>query len=256
MLDDDSRVRERPDGHLRVRIVAALAAFFWGFLFFGVIDLLAFAAGEEFHATLVLGTGWGLVFLFLVAVPLGAVAGWRRATAPVARAQVALVAVAVVAGAALSASARHFVLAAALGVTVAVLLALDRGSATGVLQTWRWSRAPGALVIVAVGPACAYAWTAARSAGSGGVTDDTWSLDHWPVQAALPLALLAIAALASGHPRGWRLPAWCVAMAAGWFAVVCWLQPNLAGSVGRTWSTALFVWALAFIAATSRTASR
>lgn len=256
MPDDDLRVQERPRGRLGVRIVAALAAFFWGFVFFGVIDLLSFALGEEFHATLVLGTGWGLVFLFLVAVPLGAVAGWRREMAPAARAQVALVAVAVVAGAALSASARHLLVAGALGVTAAVLLALDRGNATRVLQTWRGSKAPGALVIVAVGPACAYAWTAARSTGSGGITDDTWWLDHWPIQATLPLALLAIAALASGHPRGWRLPAWCMATAAGWFAVVCWLEPDLVGSVGRPWSTALFVWALAFIAATSRTASR
>ncbi len=43
-------------GRGSARIVAALAAFFWGFVFFGVIDLLSFAAGEEFHATLVLGT--------------------------------------------------------------------------------------------------------------------------------------------------------------------------------------------------------
>jgi hypothetical protein len=35
----------------------------------GHIDLLAFAQDEQFHAALLLSTGWGLVFLFLIAGP-------------------------------------------------------------------------------------------------------------------------------------------------------------------------------------------
>jgi hypothetical protein len=53
-----------------VRILAALLAAFWGLAFYGLIDLLAFAQGREFHAALLLSTGWGLLFLFLVAAPL------------------------------------------------------------------------------------------------------------------------------------------------------------------------------------------
>jgi hypothetical protein len=42
---------------------------FWGFFFYGLIDLLACAQGAQFHAALVLSTGWGLLFRFLVARP-------------------------------------------------------------------------------------------------------------------------------------------------------------------------------------------
>jgi hypothetical protein len=55
---------------LVVRILAAALAVFWGLVFYGLIDLLAFAQGAEFHAALLLSTGWGLLFLFLVAAPL------------------------------------------------------------------------------------------------------------------------------------------------------------------------------------------
>jgi hypothetical protein len=55
-------------------VLAGLLAVFWGFLFYGLIDLLAFAQGPDFHASLLLSTGWGLLFLVLVAGPLVAVA--------------------------------------------------------------------------------------------------------------------------------------------------------------------------------------
>jgi hypothetical protein len=71
-------------------------------------------------------------------------------------------------------------------------------------------------VLIAVAPGCAYAWTSAT--GDARITDDTWGLDHWPAQAALPLAVPLICALAAGHPPGWRLPAWSAGAAAAWFA--------------------------------------
>ena len=106
------------------------------------------------------------------------------------------------------------------------------------------------LVILAVAPCCAYAWTSARTTGDAQITDDTWGLDHWPVQAALPLALLLISALAAGHPSGWRLPTWSAGAAAAWFAVVCWLEPHLVASVSRPWAAITLLWSAAFIAAT------
>ena len=70
------------------------------------------------------------------------------------------------------------------------------------------------------------------------------------MQAALPLALLLISALAAGHPSGWRLPTWSAGAAAAWFAVVCWLEPDLVASVSRPWAAITFLWSAAFIAAT------
>ena len=78
----------------------------WGFFFYGLIDLLAYAQGEQFHAALVLSTGWGLLFLFLVAAPLVSLAVRASAVSPSALAEVALVAAAVITAAVLSSSPR------------------------------------------------------------------------------------------------------------------------------------------------------
>jgi hypothetical protein len=178
-------------------------------------------------------------------VPAGA--GVRRLGSVFA--QVGLVAVAVVAAAALSSSPRYLPVSAGLIATIAVLAVLAPDHPLNAVKAWRWSAIPGGLVILAVAPCCAYAWTSARTTGGAELTDDTWGLDHWPAQAALPLAVLLISALAAGHPAGWRVPAWSAAAAAAWFAVVCWLEPQLVASVGRPWAAATLLWSAAFISA-------
>lgn len=254
MADPAARASASAAGRFGLGMVAALFGLFWGFFFYGLIDLLAFAQGEEFHAALVLSTGWGLLFLFLTAGPLLALSLRASAVSPSALAQVALVAAAVVAAAALSSSLVHMFVSAGLIATVVVLAVLARDRPWYVVRTWRWSAVPGALVVLAFAPCCAYAWTSARTTGGAQLTDDTWGLDHWPVQAALPLALLLICGLAAGHPSGWRLPTWSAGTAAAWFAVVCWLEPHLVASVSRPWAAITLLWALAFVAATTLSA--
>src|SRR3954467_9460307 len=90
MLDVDAAVSGRVDRRLWLRVLAGLFGVFWGFFFYGLIDLLAFAQGEQFHATLLLSTGWGLLFLFLVAAPLLALAVRPSAVSPSALAEVTL----------------------------------------------------------------------------------------------------------------------------------------------------------------------
>ena len=223
---------ERPAPQLPARMLAGVLAVFWGFLFYGLIDLLAFAQGPDFHASLVLSTGWGLLFLVLVAGPLVAVAV-RPGTRATAVGQVAVAGVAVAVAAALSGSPRHLLVAGALLATAAVLTAVRPPTAL------RGRRPPG----VRRGPRPAggprrrprlrLRLDAARTTGSGTLTDDTWGLDHWPVQAAFPLAVLGVAALAAARPAGWQLPTWTVAISAAWFGTVCWLEPDLVGSPGR-----------------------
>ena len=128
MADAAADVSARAIGRFGPGIVAALFALFWGFFFYGLIDLLAFAQGEQFHAALLLSTGWGLVFLFLVAGPLFAMSVRASAVSPSALAQVALVAAAVLAAAALSSSPRHLFVAAGLIATVTVLAAASNHS--------------------------------------------------------------------------------------------------------------------------------
>jgi hypothetical protein len=109
---------------------------------------------------------------------------------------------------------------------------------------------------VAVVPAVDYSWSCARNTGAGVATDNTLGFDHWPAQAALPIAGLLIAAVAVGHPRGWRLPAWSVAATGFWFALVALVEPNLVGSINRPWSAALIAWSVLFVAATHFSAPR
>src|SRR5437764_12035034 len=100
----DLRAEKRPSSRRQavLQILAAALAVFWGLAFYGLIDLLAFAQGPEFHATVLLSTGWGLLFLFLVAAPLAAVCLRPSRVPAAALAEVALVATAVIAAAAAS----------------------------------------------------------------------------------------------------------------------------------------------------------
>jgi hypothetical protein len=246
MADAVVEVAASAAGRSWLRIAATLFGLFWGFFFYGLIDLMAFAQGEQFHAALLLSTGWGLVFLFLVAGPLGCPerAGVRRISVSAcpggagrrrgrrgSRAQLFTPA-----PVRLSRTYRH---GRGAGGSRA-RSPLERGANLALVGRSRGT------VILAVAPCCAYAWTSARTTGGAQLTDDTWGLDHWPVQAALPL----ISALAAGHPCGWRLPTWSAGTAAAWFAAVCWLEPDLVASVSRPWAAITLLWSAAFIAAT------
>jgi hypothetical protein len=240
---------------LSARVLAGPLAVFWGFAFYGLIDLLAFAQGPAFHPALMLSTGWGLLFLVLVAAPLAA-AALRARYLSTAIGPVAVVGVAVAVAAGLSGSPRHLLVAGGLLGSAAVLAALRPAAPSTARAPRRTSWAAGLLVVLAAGPACAYAWSAARTTGTGTLTDDTWGLDHWPVQAAYPLAVLGVAALAAARPAGSRLPTWTAGVAAAWFGTVCWLEPDLVGSPGRMWATLVLIWAVAFVLAQSRPGQR
>src|SRR5690349_3523897 len=91
MVDADAKVRGSSKSRLWLPFAACLFGVFWGLLFYGLIDLLAFAQGEEFHATLLLSTGWGLVFVFLIAAPVVALGVRASAVSSSALAELALV---------------------------------------------------------------------------------------------------------------------------------------------------------------------
>ena len=236
-----------------VRVVAVLAAGFWGVLFFGLLDLLAFAQGPEVHASLLLSTGWGLLFVVLVAVPRCTTAFARSAASAAVAAELSAVAVALLAAAAMAASPRHLLPAAGVLATAALVGGSSGVRRRALLPGWRPSWPCLSAVALAAGPCAAYAWTSARTYGTSVLTDDTWSLDHWPVQAALPVAGLLVAGIAAGHPTGWRVALWSVTAADLWFAAVSWAHPDLTGSVGRAWAVAMVGWAIGFVAVVMRT---
>ena len=73
--------------------------------------------------------------------------------------------------------------------------------------------------------------------------DDTWEPAHWPMQAALAIALALVAlGVASGLRNGWSgtaTSAVSVAVTAAWFGVACIVYPDHAASVGETWGAAV-----------------
>jgi hypothetical protein len=153
-----------------LRLLAFPLAIFWGYLFFGLIDLTVFLQGPEFHDSFHLETGWGLFFTLLVAAPLLAVA-IAPVTLPGAVQQVLLAAAALVVGATLTASPEHLLPAIGVGTTALVIAAA--GDSVEVLMAFprRWPWGPGALVVVVAGPWFAYALTAAERGRAGSHTD-------------------------------------------------------------------------------------
>ena len=75
----------------------------------------------------------------------------------------------------------------------------------------------------------------------------TNGLHHWTAMAALALAEVLLALLASLGTNGWRIPAWSAALAAAAWATSGLLarDPHPAGGQGRGWAMATLAWAIA-----------
>jgi hypothetical protein len=239
----------QPQAHL-VRVIALLLAVFWGYVFFGVYDLFVFLQGSGFHESFHLETGWGLFFLFIVAAPLIAVTFAPETVLPAALQQVLLACVALAVAAVLSASPKHLLPAAGLGATTALVAAVSARVRVARAIRRRWSWGPGAFVVVGAGPWFAYALAMAETARARRHVSLTWSLNHWPVQAALAVGIVLVAALVATFPPGWPISTWCVGVCAVWFGVACCVYPDLDASLGRLWGAAAIAWGLGFVAAT------
>ena len=262
MPDDDPVTIQRPAA-LRTRtpvlsavtrILAVLAAAFWGVFFFGLIDLLVVPLqDEQFHEFYLLETGWGLLFTALVAAPLVAFAVSPRSYVFVL--QLLAVAAAVLLGALVVPAPRQLVP----GLVLAVTAALAWFGTGYRLQPLRalGSRRPGtwlvALVALAMVAASAYAWHALSLARSAEPDEITRGLMHLPMQASFALALAASAAVsvlaASGSAYGWRASTLPPAAAAIWFGVVSIGYPDVVCSLGRAGGITCILWGAAFVAA-------
>ncbi|EWT01048.1 hypothetical protein N865_11970 [Intrasporangium oryzae NRRL B-24470] len=245
-----------PQRHVVARILTMLAALAWGVGFFGIVDLLVVPLQDErFHEHYLLETGWGLLFTVLVVLPLMLWVvrpRWR-----VFPQQVVAVAGAILLTGAMASAAGQMLVAAILLVTVAPALWAARSARPG----WGLS-VRGAdpwlvgLVALATVTAATYAAHMISAARSGILDDETWGLMHLPMQAAFGLALAgsagtAVLAGAAGAP-GWRTASLPPAAASVWFGVVCFVYPDLVGSVGRGGGLAVIAWGLAFAGAALR----
>jgi len=220
------------------RVLAALLALFWGFFWFGLIDLLVVVEQDElFHDDYLMESGWGLLYLVLVTVPLVVLVA--RPWQAVALQQVAVCAVAVLLGAAWGTAWPQLLNGLGLVATVA-LLAWRGGSGP-----WRvrWSQAPSraglVLAALALVAAVVYGWPLARG---GPTADITNGVSHLPMQASLGLAVAGVAGLAALTRS--RLPACTAAFSALWLGVESIAYPDLRGSMGTIGGGCAVVWAL------------
>ena len=230
------------------RVLAALSAVFWGFWWFGLIDLATVVTRDpDFAEGYLLESGWGLLHLVLLAVPLVALAvrPWNRSAVAV----IEVTAVAVLVGSVWGWSGRMLLEGLAL-VATAVVLGWSRRNDRPTLGRPR----PVLLALAVVGLPCAL-WYAA--AWVNAVDDDPWrdditrGISHYPMQAALALALVGLVAVAAFS--GSRLVTVLVAVCALWLGGASIAWPHLDGSLGRPGGALLVVWGLAVVAAGTRT---
>jgi hypothetical protein len=217
------------------RIVASVAAVFWGYLWFGLIDLLVVVQQDtRFGEHYLFESGWGLLYLVLVTVPLVVLV--MRPGEPVALAQLAVVALAVLVGALWRGAWPQLWNGLGLVLTVALLTWLGRGA----LLAWRRPQLMLSVLAV-VGLPAAVLYGAPLIRNTTRVEDITNGVSHYPMQASLGLAVVGVVALA-GITRS-RLPAWTAGVTACWLGVESVIYPNLPASLGRTGGVLAAGWA-------------
>ena len=225
-------------------MLAGGLAVFWGFLWFGLIDLLVVLDQDErFHEHYLLESGWGLLFLVLVTTPLVVLCvrpGRRDAVE-----QLWVCAAAVVVGAVWGWAWPQLLN----GLALAASAWLVGRPASRPRRPWRRPDAP-LLVLGVVGlvGAVVYGHPLARNVTL--VEDLTNGVSHFPMQASLGLAVAGLAILAA--VTGSRLSAWTTAVAAAWIGVESVVYPELVGSLGVVGGWAAVAWGVLVVLLTER----
>jgi hypothetical protein len=218
---------------------AVAVAAVWAVFFFGIIDLLVAIIPSDFPDFMpfvILETSWGLLYTFLLPVPLIA---WAVRPVGWVGPQVVGIAAAVLLGG---------LAALAWGqVFVAFLIAACAAFPRMWLPPQRWSlRRPAAtpalwpayaLLMLGMCVALVHAWDVVDAARNGVRDDDTWYLMHLPMQAGFAIAIpvaaaVAVLALTNGVAGWWFAivpPAGC----AVWFGGVSVKYPEVVGSLGE-----------------------
>jgi hypothetical protein len=230
---------------LTVRLLAVLWALtWWVFPGFGLIDL---SVTWDPGWPVVLEASWGVFMTVLVGGSFLTVAVRpRRAAAAVLTLLTALAALLVCAVAGLEPQVLGY--AAVLAVETAVLLVL--------LRPWReplrpvLGRPSRPLLVAAVTgviPWAAHAGAvfAANRRGAGeSIGDITNGVDHYAVQGALALALVALPALAAVWPRGRRHLGVAAGLSAAYVGLVSFAFPDSWAGFSPAWSVLCLAWGL------------
>ena len=231
-----------------VRVLALLFALLWLFPGFGLIDLTV-TWDEDWPV--VLEAGWGLFFTVVVAVPSLAVAAQlRRAAASIV--QLTVGAAALVVGGLVSVELGAVVLGVLVALEAALFAAVRDGERVRPVRL-ATDRTLLLLAAVAAVPWLVYAIEMAELDRDGSAESDiTNGVDHYAVQAATALALVALVLVAAVWPRARRLCGLSAASVAVYLGVVSFSSPGTPGGFDRTWSGACVLWGAAVAVAAWR----
>ncbi|WP_344109559.1 hypothetical protein [Kribbella alba] len=220
------------------RSLAIFYALLWLLPGFAIIDLTVTWSSSW---PVMLEAGWGLLFGALVAAPFVALARTPDSTPAILQLTVVCLLVAI--AAALSLNWQAAAHAAVLAVQIAsIVLARSARSWSG-LGPPRRSVPLTVLAVLGFGPWIAYAFEMfAADRENRPDSDITNGVDHYSIQGALALALVALTALAAWWPRQFLLGAGGVAVAAMYLGIVSAAHQGTAGGFSTAWSWAAVLW--------------
>lgn len=192
-----------------------------------------------------LEAGWGMLVTAGLGSPM-VISAWRPHLASLCLVQLSVVSASLFVAAVASLEPQMwwmFVLAAP---SLALLTALrQRFPALVVLvHTRRRSYAQLALAAIAAPFALAYAWNMAAANRTGPPVDITVGVDHYAVQAALGLAVIALPVVAGWWAPARRLLGTSAALMAGYCGLVSYNWPGAAGGWGAAVSLGAMAWAV------------
>jgi hypothetical protein len=199
-----------------VRAVATLSALLWLIPGFGLVDL---TVTWDPTWPVVLEAGWGLMFTALVSVPFVALASKPQSTA--ALLQLTTVCLALVLGAALSLAWPAGVVSAVLAAQIAVISLITRRPPWRPVGPSHRSVPLLGVAALGTGPWIAYALSMfAADREERPDRDLTNGVDHYSVQGALAVAMLALTYLAAVWPRRLRVAAYSTGVSAFYLGLV------------------------------------
>jgi hypothetical protein len=229
---------------LLTRILLVLCTLTWWVLpGMGLIDLTVTWDPEW---PVMLEAGWGVLFTAGLGLPF-LVAGVNPRLARVALTQLYVVTAALLVGVVAGLEPQSWWIFGMLAVELPLVHAVA-------LPTSPARRRPRpALLVLAVGaalPALAYAWDmAALNRESLSTSDITNDVDHYAVQAALAVALIALTTVAALRSDTRRLLGTSTAAMAAYLGLVSYHWPGTPGGFGPVWSVAVMAWAAAVLTA-------
>jgi hypothetical protein len=232
-------------GFILIRALLVLSTLTWWVLpGFGIIDLTVTWDPEW---PVMLEAGWGLMFTIGVGLPF-LVTAIRPSLARAALAQLYVVTAALVAGTVAGLEWQSWWIFVMLLLEVPLIFAIAPSTR---LRRSRPHLALLALAVIAAPAALVYAWDMAYLNRLGLPNSDiTNFVNHYAVQAALALALIALPAVAALWPDARRLLGTSAALMAGYLGLVSYYWPGADGGFSAGWSVAVMVWASAVLVAT------